>query len=362
MSSALEIDENRFAVGPWKKTRIKLTNVYSRPLVKGDTWWSTAQVSTRESDTSSIAPRLQTVLDAKDRKDVFSAGVSAINWLKSTESKHQELYLRGFARELQKHTNAVDSVTPNAIVGLEVLAAFGSQDALGVVLQEIVKRPVSEEHLYLVGLTHDLNLQADDSPSDDLYREVAELLRESLSEGTAEPWQSHIVVESCRVLANWAPQRLVEECGDLMGNGGELEMPAVLDAFLVAATKQKDQVDLSKWNDTASSIWAKYSADTSLPDAEGVMARLLSYDLLAGKSVADIVSKVSQLDTSTATDTLYLLGINGPEASDRSQLVQFYKHLVSRLISEGQLNALSRILPNVLKHDIQVNQILNASQ
>ena len=362
MSLALEINENQVAHGLWKKPRIKLGKLYHTPFGESTAWRVATQDSTRESDSSSIAPILQSILDAKDREDVFSAGSSAVNWLKSTEAKHRALYLRGFARELKKNAEDADSVTPNAIVGLEVLTTFNSQDALNVLLQEIVKRPISEEHLYLVGLTHDLDLEADEEPASILYGEIAKLLRESLGNATTGSWHSHISVEACRVLANWAPERLVEDSSDLLANVGELEMPAVLDAFLAAAVVQKDLSDLTVWTNTASSIWARYAADTSLADAEGVMARLLNYDLLAGKLVEDITAKSDQLDASTATDTLYLLGIEGPKTKDRTQLVQFYQHLASRLISEGQSKALSRTLSNVLKHDIQVNEILSVNQ
>lgn len=363
MSSAIEINKSGIADGLWDKPqKIKLRRTYSLTSVIGDTWSGAFQESTRESNSSNIAPMLQSILDAKDRQDVFSAGSSAVNWLKSTEVKHRELYLSGFARELKKHAEDVNLVTPNTIVGLEVLTTFNSQRAMGGVLQEIVKRPISEEHLYLVGLAHDLNLEANEETSGVLSDEIAKLLRESLDEATPEPWQSHIVVEASRVLANWSPEHLVEEASELLVNVGELEMPAVLNAFLVAAAKQKDHADFAKWNDNAPKIWERYSTDTNLADAEGVLARLLSFDLLAGKSVADIIAKVDHLETSTATDTLYLLGVEGLKTDDRSQLVEFYKYLTGRLISEGQSKALSRTLSGVLRYDIQVDEILSVNQ
>ncbi len=363
MSSIKEINENGIADVLWGNLqKIKLRKTYRLPSAIDSTWPVAFRDSTCESDSSSIAPILQSILDAKDRQDVFSAGRSAVNWLKRTEVKHRELYLRGFARELKKQAEGADSVTPNVIVGLEVLTTFNSQEDLGLLLQEIVKRPISEEHLYLVGLAHDLDLEAGEETSSILYREIAKLLRESLSNAATELWQSHIPVEACRVLANWAPERLIEDSGELLTNVGELEMPAVLDAFLVAVAKQKDHADFDKWNDTAAKVWERYSADTNLADAEGVLARLLGYGLLAGKSVDSIVSQVDQLDASTATDTLYLLGIEGLKTGDRNQLVQFYKHLVGRLIGEGQSKALSKTLAKVLKYDIQVDEILNVNQ
>jgi hypothetical protein len=361
MSMILDEDLNqKYVLEDWNPQRVKVRVCRSAYYDSSLTVGVQESDSSREIQNSNITPVLQKVFAAKSKEDVFLAGVTALEWLKKTSPEHRKLYLSGFARSLKEQSGLMEAITPNMIVALEILTSFKSNAVIDIFLDEIKKRPLSEEHLYLVGLCHDLTFSAEQSDKRaQIADEISKILNESLHAQQADQWHPHVVVEAARVLAKFAPETLINQCRPNLFDAGELEMTAVLDAFLVAASTAEGQVDLAIWEGTVASLWQKYLERPQLANAEGVWAKLLNFYLLSGETAAQVIARAKDLPNST--DVLYLVGIEGPKTNVQAQLADFYKYVIGQLIKEGQSKALSRMWPNLLKFDIKTNEFLNVT-
>lgn len=213
------------------------------------------------------------------------------------------------------------------------------------VTSELQKRPICENHLYLVSLCSDVaSASSLDAASVAEAAEAVEGVLDAQFQAGVDSsvdWQTRLVVEAFRVLSKLDPHRALGRVCRWIPRLGEMEMTAVLDEVAMAVRQTPVTVS-TELHAAVNDLWARYSSNPNLANVPGVMAKLLELRGSCGESVTQLIELAKSCPS--PAEVFYLLAMHRPPSIGREGRRAIYAEAFKQLTAKNHRMALKHVI------------------